>query len=926
MQGEHGSGWQVTAAGVIIRAVVTALIETKLQPPRPRPTTIDRVRLLDRLGRAGVPRLVLVSAPPGFGKSTLVAQWIAGLRGTASVAWVSLDAADADPGRFWTYVAAAVERAIPGAGAAALGHLETEGRTDLAVTSLVNGLAAGDGDTFLVLDDLHVVDSRDVADSLTTLLEHLPAQAHLVLVTRSDPVLPIARFRARGELLEIRAADLRFTPDEAAAYLNERMGLTLADGDVGRLEARTEGWIAALQLAAISLRGRADPGTFVAAFAGDDRHIVDYLADEVLDRQPPAVRAFLLATSILDRITGPLADAVTGTDGGAATLEALDRANLFLIPLDDRRQWYRYHHLFADLLRVRLREQRPDDPARLHARASAWWAANGDSAAAIDHALAAGDAGHAADLIELAAHDLRRTRQEATLRRWLDALPDDTFANRPVLAIAHAGALLATGELRGVQARLEAVDRWIPAAASAKARATAEADGMLVRHPTALAHLPGAAALYRAASARLQGDLDATIRYAQVAHDVALDDQPLERGGAAGILALALWSRGDLEAAHETWEGALTDLARAGHEADMLGGLLAMADIRIAQGRLAEARGTLERGLAIGMAASPPLRGSADMLVGLAALDLEQGDLRAAAERLEASTALGDAAGLPQHTHRSLACRAGLRAAAGDHAAAIRLLDEAEHAYNADFFPEVRPIASVRARLRTNLGLHADTLAWASARGRTMNEPVAYVHEHEHVTLAHARVAHASKTGLAGGLEETTAFIERLLDEAHAGGRMRTVVELTGLQAMARAAAGDRTGAASSMDRAIVLAEPEGLVRAIVDLGPNAALLARDAARRAPNADYARRVAAAFDPSPTPSRAHAGLVEPLSDREHEVLRLLATDLPGPEIASQLFVSLNTLRTHTKNIFAKLGVNSRRAAVTRAEELGLLGPR
>jgi LuxR family transcriptional regulator, maltose regulon positive regulatory protein len=443
---------------------VTELLETKLQPPPLRPSAVERVRLLDRLGREGVPKLVLVSAPPGFGKSTLVTQWIASLRVQASLAWVSLGPEDADPVRFWRYVATAVERAAPGTGKAALGHLAgDEARIDLATIALVNDLAAIDRELLLVLDDLHVVEDREVAAGLTFLLDHLPPRAHLVILTRADPPLPIARLRALGELAEVRAADLRFTVDEASAYLNGPMGLGLGDLEVTTLEARTEGWIAALQLAALSMRGRDDPASFVAAFAGDDRFVVDYLTDEVLERQTDVVRTFLLSTSILERLTGSLCDALTNGTGGAATLETLERANLFLIPLDDRRRWYRYHHLFADLLRARLVEQRPDEIATLHARASAWWEAHDEPHEAITHALAGGDVDRAADLIEVAAHELRRTRQEATLRRWLDALPGAAFAFRPVLAIAHAGVLLATGETRGVEARLAAAERWITA-------------------------------------------------------------------------------------------------------------------------------------------------------------------------------------------------------------------------------------------------------------------------------------------------------------------------------------------------------------------------------------------------------------------------------------------------------------------------------
>src|SRR5438105_8698371 len=316
-------------------------------------------------------------------------------------------------------------------------------------------------DLLLVLDDYHVIDARDIHDGMVFLLDHLPPRAHLVIASRADPPLPLARLRARGELVEIRAADLRFTPDEAAVYLNQEMGLDLTAHDMAVLEDRTEGWIAALQLAALSLKGREDSASFIAGFSGDDRYIVDYLVEEVLKRQPDTVRSFLRDTSILDRLSGPLCDAVTGEDSGKTMLEALERANLFVVALDDRRRWYRYHHLFGDVLRARLLDEQPERVPQLHRRASAWYDRNGEPAEAIRHALAADDFSKAADLIELAAPALRRSRHEAALLGWLAALPDGLLRCRPVLSNVYAGELLSSGELEGVDARLRDAERWL---------------------------------------------------------------------------------------------------------------------------------------------------------------------------------------------------------------------------------------------------------------------------------------------------------------------------------------------------------------------------------------------------------------------------------------------------------------------------------
>ena len=443
------------------------LLETKLYVPRSRRGLVPRPRLSERLDRGAASKLMLVSAPAGFGKTTLLTEWLAA--GPAApaderlAAWLSLDRGDNDPVSFWTYVIAALRTVASGVGenALALLHAPQPPPIETVLTELLNELGAVAGDIVLVLDDYHVVDALDVQDGMAFLLDHLPPWLHVVIASRTDPALPLARLRARGELVETRAAELRFTPDEAAAYLNEMMGLQLTARDVAALEGRTEGWIAALQLAALSMQGRDNIAGFIAGFAGDDRYVVDYLAEEVLQRQPEHVQHFLLQTSILERLSGPLCDAVTGQGGGKAMLEALERGNLFLVPLDDRRQWYRYHHLFADVLQARLLDEQPGQVPDLHRRASAWYEQNGEPSVAIGHALAAEDFERAADLAELAIPAMRRTRQEATVRGWLEVIPDEVVRVRPVLSVGFAGALLSVGEFEGVEARLRDAERWL---------------------------------------------------------------------------------------------------------------------------------------------------------------------------------------------------------------------------------------------------------------------------------------------------------------------------------------------------------------------------------------------------------------------------------------------------------------------------------
>jgi LuxR family maltose regulon positive regulatory protein len=886
------------------------LLATKLHAPRRRRGAIPRPRLSERLDRGREAALTLVSAPAGFGKTTLLTEWLAAAPERRSTAWLSLDARDNDPVLFWTYLLSALQTTSSGVGAGALALLQSAGTSmDEVLGTLVNDLSAATDDVVLVLDDYHLVDAREVHDRMAFLIEHLPPRIQLVIATRADPPLPLPRLRARGDLVEVRADDLRFTAEEAAAYLGEAMGTGLTADDVAALETRTEGWIAALQLAALSMRGRDDVAGFIAGFAGDDRYIVDYLVEEVLERQPDDVRTFLLQTSILSRLNGSLCDVVVGREGGRAMLEALDRANLFLVPLDDRRHWYRYHHLFADVLRARLLDEQPEQLPDLHRRASGWYEVNGEPSEAIHHALAGGDAQRAADLVEAAMPAVRQERQETTLRHWLEALPDEVMRERPVLSVTYAGTLVQHGEFQGVDARLRDAEHWL--------ETTPTADDAVVRR------VRSEVALYRAALAQVRGHLSDTVIYACRVLDLVGPDEPLVRGAAAGLLGLAHWSSGDLETAYRCWSDSHADLSRAGHRADTLGVSIALADIRIAQGRLRDARAVYERGLADATSGFPVLRGAADMHVGLSELFRERNELEAARRHLTASTELGEHAGLPQNRHRWLIAMARVHEAEGDLRAAVDLLDEAERRYVGDMFPDVRPIAALRARLWVSAGRAGEALAWARERGLSADDDLAYLREFEHVTLVRALLAHHADSADERSLGDATRLLERLLRAAEEGGRTGSVLELLVLRALTHRARGDVAGALGELERALTLAEPEGHVRIFVDEGAPMVALLKALGKHRTVPDYVRRLLAALTAADEGAPVQHGLVEPLSARELEILRLLGTDLDGPGIARELVVSLNTVRTHTKNIYAKLGVKNRRAAVRRAIDLDLL---
>src|SRR5689334_14688860 len=899
------------------------LLETKLHIPRWRRSLVARPRLSERLSRGAESALTLVSAPAGFGKTTLLAEWLAvAAAGERSVAWLSLDQRDNDPASFWTYLVAALNTGVPGEGTGALLQ-PPQPPGEAGLVALLNDLDAISNDVVLVLDDYHVIDARDVQDGMAFLLEHLPPQIHLVIASRTDPPLPLARLRGRGELAEIRAADLRFTPGEAAAYLNEVMGLTLTAADVAALEGRTEGWIAALQLAALSMQGREDVTAFIDGFAGDDRYIVDFLAEEVLQRQPEQVQHFLLQTSILDRLSGPLCDAVTGQDGGKAKLTALERGNLFLVPLDDRRHWYRYHQLFADVLHARLRDEQPDDVPDLHRRASGWHEQNGEPSEAIRHALAAGDFGRAADLIELAIPAMRRNRQEAAVLGWLELLPDEAVRVRPVLSVGFAGTLLAAGEYEGVEARLRDAERWLGGAPGTGEGSQAPAAEMVVVDDAEFRRLPAEIELYRAAQALVRGDGAGTVRHARRALELSPADDHLGRASAAALMGLASWASGDLEAGYSGYAECMAGLRRAGHIADTFGCAIALADIRRTQGRLGEAMRTYEQALQrASQPGGPALRGTADMHVGMSELHRERDDLPAATQQLLRSQELGEHTGLPQNRYRWRVAMARIREAEGDLGGALDLLNEAERLYVGDFFPNVRPVPALKARLRVAQGELGEALGWARERGLSVADDLSYLREFEHITLARVLLARYTAERAERPVQEATRLLERLLRAAEEGRRTGSVIEILVLQALTHQARDDIPAALASLRRALTLAEPESYVRIFADEGPPMASLLRAAAKLRIAPSYVRRLLAAVNKTGDSTPASQGLIEPLSERELDVLRLLGTDLGGPDIARELIVSLNTVRTHTKSISAKLGVNNRRAAVRRARELDL----
>ncbi len=945
------------------------VLQTKLYIPHAHlADLVPRPRLMERLNE-GLP-VTLVSAPAGFGKTTLVSSWInqkaegarrkdesgeplhpsALIPHPFRVAWLSLDEGDNDPTRFLTYLITAVQTIAPAIGPSVLAmlHSPQPPPPESILTVLLNEITTVPDNFVLVLDDYHVIEARAVDNALTFLLEHLPPQLHLVIATREDPPLPLARLRVRGQLTELRAADLRFTPGEAATFLNEVMGLSLSAEEVIALESRTEGWIAGLQLAALSMRGRTDVAGFIKAFAGDNRYIVDYLVEEVLQRQPEPVRSFLLQTSVLDRLSGSLCDAVVGdwrlkieskfpisNPQSQAILEQLERANLFVVPLDDKRQWYRYHHLFADVLRAHLRAEQPDQVPALHRRASEWDEQKGLAAEAIRHALAAEDFERAAYLVERAVPEMRRSRQEATLLGWFQALPDELFRCRPVLSVHYAGTLLQSGRLEGVEARLRDAERWLDPMADVAER--------VVGDEAEIRSLPGWIAIYHAGMALVQGDVAGAVTYARRALALVPEADFFGRGAAAALLGLTSWASGELETAYQTYAEGMARVQRAGYLSDAIGGAIALADIRITQGRLREAMRTYERALHLATEqGEPAMRGTADMYVGMSELLREYNDLHTATQHLLKSKEQGDHTGFPQNPYRWRVAMARIREAQGDLDGALNLLHEAERLYVSDFYPNVRPIAARKTRVWLAQGRVGEALGWAREQGLSAQDDLSYLREFEHITLARVLLARYKRDRTDSSIREAIGLLERLLQAAEEGGRTGSAIEILVGQALAYQMQGDIPAALVPLERALRLAEPEGYVRIFVDEGRSVAeVLGRMKDEGGRMKEYIHKLLLAFEEQESgkmtdqdaietkPSSLHPSslslqpLVDSLSQRELDVLRLFKTELSGPEIAAELVIGLSTLRTHTKSIYSKLNVNNRRAAVNRAEELGLI---
>jgi LuxR family maltose regulon positive regulatory protein len=900
----------------------TPLITTKLHMPRPRAQLVSRSQLAERLQQGMTDALTLVSAPAGFGKTTVLAQWLA--ESGTPAAWLSLEPGDNEPVRFLSYLIATLQTLDPSNGVTALSLLRTPqpAPPETVLARLVNDLMKREAADFaLVLDDYHVITAEAIHRLLISLVEHLPPQMHLIIATRADPPLPLARLRARGQLTEVRAADLRFTREETQLFLQRVMHIELAPQELAILQSRTEGWIAGLQFAGLSLQGRSDVTAFLTAFTGSHRFVLDYLSEEVFTLQSPQVQSFLLQTCILDRLCGSLCEAVTEEASGQAMLDQLERANLFLISLDDQRQWYRFHHLFAEVLRGRLQLTQPSLPPALHRRASTWFEQHALLVEAVHHALAAPDVERVADLIEQHGYSLALHGQVHTMLGWFNRLPDALILMRPRLCSLHAFVLLLSNQIEASSARLHDVERGIERATS-----TEDARTML-----------GQVALTRGYIALYSGDVEGSIEWCRQALDLLPEAETGWWASSFLGTARAYLVSGEATSAVEEHVEAAVALARAsGNLVTSLSSISLLGRLQVLQGRLRTGAHTYEQAMQItsGREELQTLVNSADYYFGMGDLLREWNKLDEAEQHLSQGMDLvrGTLTVYAEIVTLGYTALARLQQARGNFQGALATLQAfTELAHQRHFVPRLLARgAAVQAQIEVAHGNVAAAVRWVEESGLSASdEEMSYPREREYLSLARVRIAQGQADPAGPYLQDALHVLDRLLQDAQRKARRSSAIEIFLLQALAWQALAQQDQALAGLERALVLAELEGYLRMFLDEGPAMLDLLRLTHARGHAPYYTSRllVASGEQPSVTapslPIPRSTVLLEPLTERELEVLHLIAVGAANEEIAEQLVIAIGTVKRHVSNIFGKLTVSNRTQAVARAQAIGLL---
>jgi LuxR family maltose regulon positive regulatory protein len=896
--------------------MATPLLSTKLYIPQVRLFVIPRLHLIRRLNESLDSKLTLVSAPAGFGKTTLIAEWAHGC--DMLVAWVSLDERDNVKTRFLTYLTSAFQQHDPDIGAEVITVMQAaeDSQIEPLLTILINQIAQNKNEFVLVFDDYHLITSKSIHQAVEFLIEYLPPNLHLVLIGRADPPFSLSRLRASSLLAEFRSKDLRFTKEEIASFLNNRMGFNLTDEDIKALEARTEGWIASLQLAALSLKGREDKEGFITAFSGSHRHVIDYLVDEVMSHQPDELQYFLLHTSILDRFCTSLCNSILEINNSKDIIAHLEEANLFVVPLDDERIWYRYHHLFADFLQQRLRERYPGIIAELHHRTSVWFQENELIPEAINHSLVGEDFERAAYLVENFGPEMMMHSEFDLLEEWLDAIPKEVVKNWPWLCIIRAWMFDRLGQFDLGEQYLQSAESALGTNASSK---PGEAEKII----------RGQIAAIRALYAIKKGEIPQSIAHS----NQALDNLPegyFNRGMASYTLGWAKCVQGDLSGALQKFQEGHKDSLVAGnlHLAQMI--TLDIAITYILQGHLHQAVETLHEVIEFKYENSEIRRPyAANALVILADILREWNELDSALTHLEEGIEIGKSAKLMDVVVVGYASLAKVFLAQGNLEKAIQMWEKVERMVSE--IPDLEPDTKTKTidnRVRLLLAQDKITEAarYAQEQGFTADTKINYFAEFRHIIFARVLTHIGRKNSDAQALQDANRILVRILKFAKPAGYISQIIEALALQAIVYEAQGRRDKALSSLEEALSLAEPEGFIRTFIDEGPPMARLLYEASNRKIAPKYTSRLLATFPDlkqAVVSQKQTVEMVEPLSEREVEVLHLIAEGSSNHEVSQRLFITLATVKWHTSNIYGKLGVKNRTQAIAQARALGIL---
>lgn len=889
------------------------LLMTRLHLPRPRPQLVARTHLVERLQQGVRFPLTLISAPAGFGKTTLLAQWLQESR--MPVAWLSLEPEDNDPACFLPSMIAALQTldARSGTTALALLHTPKPPSPEMLLALLVKDVLEHESrDIVLVLDDYHVITSEPLQQGMGFLLKHLPPQLHLVLSTRIDPSLPLSRLRVQGMLAEIRAADLRFTTDEVHSFLQKVIGLELSSDVMAALEHRTEGWIAGLQLAALSLQGKTDIAGFVAGFTGTHRFVLDYLSEEVLMRQPPSVQTFLLRTSLLERLSGPLCDVVTAQQGSQEMLERLEKANLFVVPLDETRGWYRYHHLFAEALRRHLHQREPALIPQLHRRASKWYEQHDLPLEAIAHALAIPDEEQVIRLIEPVVIPYAFRGQRSLVLRWLNGLPSAVIHSHPLLCVYYASLLLLTNQYEAAEIRIREAEAGFEQGMSAKQ----------------VHQLQGFIYTNRSTIAFFSGDLAQAVPFAQQALDLLPETEDFARPGVLANVSSAYQLTGDVTPETErAVTEALTLIRTRNNPFATVSCMALLARLHVLQGRLRDAVAIYAQ---IMQDVSSPEMLQATFsgpyyYFGMGERLHEWNDLEEAERYLQQGMELlHDEVPIEAWVAiQGYTAFAWLQQARGNAKAARSTLDAlAQFARQRHFVAPMQvQCAALRAQLDLIQGNLISAVHWMETCRYTLDDTnLLYPHEYAYLTLARVHIAQKMQASTTFSLQQVLHLLKRLLAEAESNGRQGSILEILKVRVLALAAQGDLGTALTTLEQLILLAEPEGYIRFFVDEGPVMQMLLRRMRCGGIHLEYVKTILNAFGES---HQTQAPLIEPLTRREREILGLLLEGASNHEIAQRLVLSVNTVKRHVYNLCSKLGVQSRMQAITRARSLNLL---